>query len=38
MIKNGNDKIVNIPYRLKFTDSYRFMSAPLSSLVDNLSE
>ena len=36
--KDGNDKIVNIPYRLKFVDSYRFMSAPLSSLVDNLSD
>ena len=36
--KDGNDKIVNIQYRLKFIDSYRFMSAPLSSLVDNLSD
>ena len=34
---DGNDKILNIPYRLKLTDSYRFMSASLSSLVDNLS-
>ena len=31
-----NDKI--IIYKLKFIDSYRFMSALLSSLVDNLSE
>ena len=36
--KDGNDKVVNIPYRLKFIDSYRFMSAPLSSLFDNLSD
>ena len=35
---DGNNKIVNISYRLKFIDSYRFMSAPLSSLVDNLSD
>ena len=35
--KDGNDKIVNIPYRLKFIDNYRFMPASLSSLVDNLS-
>ena len=31
-----NDKI--IIYKLKFIDSYKFMSASLSSLVDNLSE
>ena len=30
-------KIVNIPYRLKFIDSYRFMTASLSELVDNIS-
>ena len=35
--ENGNKKIVNIPYRLKFIDSYRFMAASLSELVDNLS-
>ena len=29
---------MNIPYRLKFIDSYRFMSASLSSLDDNLSD
>ena len=27
--KDGNDKIVNIPYRLKFIDNYRFMPASL---------
>ena len=32
----GNDKI--IIYKLKFVDSFRFMSASLSSLVDNLLE
>ena len=35
--KDGNDRIVNIPYKLKFIDSFRFMSTSLSSLVDNLS-
>ena len=34
--KNDNDK--TIIYKLKFIDSFRFMSASLSSLVDNLSE
>ena len=29
---------MNIPYWLKFIDSYRFMLASLSSLVDNLSD
>ena len=36
--EDGNDKIVNIPYRLKFIDSYRFMLASLSSLVNSLSD
>ena len=36
--KDGGDKIVNIPYRLKFIDSSGFVPAPLSSLVDNLSD
>ena len=35
--KDGGEDIVNIPYKLKFIDSYRFMSTSLSSLVDNLS-
>ena len=35
--RDGNRKIENIPCRLKFIDSYRFMSASLSNLVDNLS-
>ena len=30
--------VKKITYRLKFTDSFRFMSTSLSSLVDNLSE
>ena len=30
-------KIVNMPHRLKFIGSYRFMAASLSELVDNLS-
>ena len=36
--KNGKDKIVKISYKIKFFDSYRFMSTSLSKLVDNLSE
>ena len=31
-------KNIEITYRIKFIDSYRFMSMPLSKLVDNLSE
>ena len=34
--KPGNGK--TITYKLKFIDSFRFMSTSLSSLVDNLSE
>ena len=36
--EDGNNKIVNIPYKLKFIDSFRFMSTSLSYLVDNLSD
>ena len=36
--KNGNDKITKILYKIKFIDSYRFMSISLSNLVSNLSE
>ena len=36
--KNGNDKITKISYKIKFTDSYRFMSTSLSKLIDKLSE
>ena len=35
--EDGNKKIVNVPYRLKFIDSYRVMAASSSELVDNLS-
>ena len=35
--EDGNEKVVNIPYRLKFINIYRFMSASLSNHVDNLS-
>ena len=35
--EDGNKKIENIPCRLKFIDSFRFMIASLSELVDNLS-
>ena len=36
-IKNKN-KIIEVTYKIKFIDSYRFMSTSLSKLVDNLSE
>ena len=36
--KNGSDKITKISYKIKFTDSYRFMSTSLSNLASNLSE
>ena len=36
--KDGNDKIMKISYKIKFINSFRFMSSSLSSLVDNLSE
>ena len=36
-IKNKN-KIIEITYEIKFTDSFRFMSTSLSKLADNLSE
>ena len=36
-LKKGNDNGKKITYKLKFIDSYRFMSTSLSNLVDNLS-
>ena len=36
--KDDNDKIMKISYKIKFIDSFRFMSRSLSSLVDNLSD
>ena len=36
--KNGNDKITKISYKIKFIDSYRFMSTSLSNLVSYSSE
>ena len=36
--KDGNDKATKISYKIKFIDSFRFMSSSLSNLVDNLSE
>ena len=34
----NNDKIIEVTYKIKFIDSYRFMLTSLSNLVDNLSE
>ena len=36
--KNGNYKITKMSYKIKFIDSYRFMSTSLSKLAKNLSE
>ena len=36
--KNNNEKSTKIPYKLKFIDSFRFMSTSLSTLVNNLSD
>ena len=37
-LKDGNERVVTISYKIKFIDSARFMTTSLSSLVDNLSE
>ena len=36
--KDANDKIMKKSYKIKFIDSFRFMSSSLSNLVENLSE
>ena len=36
--KEIRNKNIEITYKIKFIDSYRFMSTSLSKLVDNLSE
>ena len=36
-LKKENNNSKKITYKLKFIDSYRFMSTSLSNLVDNLS-
>ena len=36
-LKKENDNGKKITYKLKFIDSYRFMSTSLSNLLDNLS-
>ena len=33
--KDGNDKSTKISYKIKFIDSFKFMSSALSNLVDN---
>ena len=36
--KKIENKDIEITYKIKFIDSYRFMAMPLSKLIDNLSE
>ena len=36
--KDGNDRTTKISYKIKFIDSFRFISSSLLNLVDNLSE
>ena len=36
-LKKENDNDKKIKYKLKFIDSYRFMSTSLSNIADNLS-
>ena len=36
--EDGKDKVTKISYKIKFIDSFRFISSSLSNLVDNLSE
>ena len=36
--KDGNNKTTKTSYKIKFSDSFRFMSSSLSNLVDKLSE
>ena len=36
--KKIENKNIEITYKIKFIDSYRFMSMPLSKLINNLSE
>ena len=36
--KKVENKDIEITYKIKSIDSYRFMSMPLSKLIDNLSE
>ena len=38
MKKNIESKNIDITYKIKFIDSYRFMAIPLSRIIDNLSE
>ena len=38
IVKDGSDKIMKTSYKIKFIDSFRFMSSSLSNLADNLSE
>ena len=36
--EDGNESVITVSYKIKFTDSARFMASSLSNLVDNLAE
>ena len=36
--EDGNESAITVSYKIKFTDSARFMASSLSNLVDNLAE
>ena len=36
--KNGEENLTTISYKINFIDSVRFMTIPLSNLVNNLTE
>ena len=36
--KDDNETVITISYKIKFTDSARFLASSLSNLVDNLAE
>ena len=38
IVKDGNEIITTISYKIKFINSSRFIASSLSNLVDNLSE
>ena len=38
IVKDGNEIVTTISYKIKFINSSRFIASSLSNLVDNLSE